>query len=203
MKKLGYILCKEELPKDHSFIENVQITDRFDDQGLPKLIIGWQLVQQHYRDHSILNPRISERTWWTFSAVEDRQVFRKDFYEFLDMLPDRYFSCFRYRPIELVQQSKEQWLTPLQGSAEGVIAYHHQPSYHLYCFLPAQKEVVGYDLKMLRYLNVDVSAFITYVKERFTTQFYVDDEHEQHLQYIASKIGSHSLLKRFLVTLFP
>lgn len=202
MKKiLGYVITEVDLPKDHGFSEFIKTVGELPDTVLPRLIVGWAQVQRLFPGHSILEHQLRYNLWWTFSPQEDHPSFERIYYTFLDALLDNYFSLFQYRPANLINTPRSEWLSPLEKEKGHITLYHHMPTYQAYCYLPYSNLVVGYDLKMVRYQQRDEQAFVAHLKESYAARFFVDDAQERHYHTLEAELGTHPFLKRFAATL--
>ena len=103
MKTLGYIVTDKKLSGIYGFVK--QVTDVSDaDLTKPTLIVGWELAKQ-FDGYDILDRRLGENLFWTFSKTENRSILESDlnnFYEFIkkktvENCKYKFASMFRLR----------------------------------------------------------------------------------------------------------
>ena len=144
-------------------IKNINVSNfnKNEDQ-VPTLIIGWNNVKKFYPDVNILNKKISDNLFWTFSKREKRSEYEKDvflFYKYVFYCVNKSIK-YVYFDILTSSLSKIKSFIKLIKSDDINIAYlNNDILYFLY-----KKNVIGISLKETRYLNIDDSKIIKFLK---------------------------------------
>ena len=144
-------------------IKNINVSNfnKNEDQ-VPTLIIGWNNVKKFYPDVNILNKKISDNLFWTFSKREKRSEYEKDvflFYKYVFYCVNKSIK-YVYFDILTSSLSKIKSFIKLIKSDDINIAYlNNDILYFLY-----KKNIIGVSLKETRYLNIDDSKIIKFLK---------------------------------------
>lgn len=84
MRALGYIVTEKKMNGVYGFVRQVEdISDA--DLTKPTLIIGWEMAKQFDR-YNILDRRLGDNLFWTFSKVENRSELESDLNKFYDFV---------------------------------------------------------------------------------------------------------------------
>ena len=59
---------------------------------IPTLIIGWENVKKHYPEQSILNSKITDKLYWTYSLNENESKSKSDIESFLNFSIKKFFN---------------------------------------------------------------------------------------------------------------
>ena len=146
------------------------VEDGIINHNIPTLIIGWDFVKKLLPDvnKSILNKKINDNLFWTFSSEEDLQDFNEDIDEFIDKLYLDYVRDVNYvfiDPIfDEVKNSKE--LIKLIENRKFDTTYFIEN--FIYSYNKSSREILGFDLNYLKFLNINeiaVSDFIESISE--------------------------------------
>ena len=82
MKTLGYIVTEKKLSGVYGFVK--QVSDVSDaDLTKPTLIVGWELAKQ-FDGYNILDRRLGDNLFWTFSRTENRSTLESDLMKFYE-----------------------------------------------------------------------------------------------------------------------
>lgn len=99
MKILGYIVTEKKLSGVYGFVK--QVTDISDaDLTKPTLIVGWNLAKQ-FDGYNILDRRISENMFWTFTRTENRSILETDLVKFYDFVKNKSISDCKYEFVSI------------------------------------------------------------------------------------------------------
>lgn len=94
---VGNIVSNEELVG----VPNNFVQGRFiSTNGLPTLVIGWELTKSLYPQASILKKEITDNVFWTFSKSEKRTIFEKDLNEFIKKSYEDYVKNIKHTNID-------------------------------------------------------------------------------------------------------
>ena len=95
MKTLGYIVTEKKLSGIYGFVK--QVTDISDaDLTKPTLIVGWELAKQ-FDGYDILDRKLGENLFWTFSRTENRSILESDINKFYEFIKKKTVSSCDYK----------------------------------------------------------------------------------------------------------
>ena len=77
----------------------IHVTNDFNniDTGIPTLIIGWGLVKELFPEQNILEFKIKDNVYWTFSKREKRYQYEKDIITFIEKITFEMNKRVNYR----------------------------------------------------------------------------------------------------------
>ena len=99
MRTLGYIVVGKKLTNIEGFVEQVHSIEEADSTK-PILIVGWDNAKQ-FEGYNILDRKLSEGVFWTFSRAENRYEFEKDLKKFYNYLFDNVTKYIIYDYINI------------------------------------------------------------------------------------------------------
>lgn len=122
-------------------------------QGLPTLIVGWDLVNKYFPNFDILNKKIEENIYWTFMRSEKRDVYEEDLIYFIRSVYQQLIMDFQYIFVDVVLFSPRKLLKVVKKiyKLKNIITYQHDQM--LYIF--AEKLIFGIDLELLRFVGIN------------------------------------------------
>ena len=84
--------------------KNFNVVDSLDKiiEGLPTLIIGWDIVKQINPDADFLNRKLSNNISWTFNLTERRDLHEEDLYYFIKNCYNNLISKVKYNYIDFL-----------------------------------------------------------------------------------------------------
>jgi hypothetical protein len=100
--KIGNIIYKDKINGYDNFNYYNCLDDI--DNDLPTIIIGWKVIKDKYPDYDILNRKITDSLYWTFTKNEKRDLYEEDLY---------YFSQYCYE--RLINDVVFVYIDPLMG----------------------------------------------------------------------------------------
>lgn len=111
MGTLGYIVSDRKIRNIEGFVAQVDDLSKTE-PSKPVLIVGWEAAKRHPMYRNVLDRRLSENVFWTFSKTESRSDFDDDianFYKYildniLDNINYYYYNIFklRYNNIKII-----------------------------------------------------------------------------------------------------
>jgi len=154
--------------------QDFNVVSSMDDiiHGLPTLIVGYDIVDKLYPDFDILDIKISKNIYWTFKRIENRDKFNEDLDWFVTHVYAELTKDLVYifaDPILLKKQSLVK-ITRKIHSLKKIVSYIHDDMIYIY----GEKLLFGVDLRLLKFLGVDVVKLKDKIK-RISTDF-LDDE---------------------------
>lgn len=81
MKILGYIVTEHKMKGIESFVEQVSSIE-LADSTKPILLISWKNAKKHPKYTNILDRKLDNNLFWTFSKSENRSDFERDLEKF-------------------------------------------------------------------------------------------------------------------------
>ena len=99
MKKLGYIVVGKKLTNIEGFVEQVHSIEEADSTK-PILIVGWENAKQ-FEGYNILDRKLSDGVFWTFSRSENRSEFEKDLKKFYEYIINNIIKYINYYYINI------------------------------------------------------------------------------------------------------
>ena len=154
--------------------QDFNVVSSMDDiiHGLPTLIVGYDIVDKLYPDFDILDIKISKNIYWTFKRIENRDKFNEDLDWFVTHVYAELTKDLVYifaDPILLKKQSLVKIIRKIH-SLKKIVSYIHDDMIYIY----GEKLLFGVDLRLLKFLGVDVVKLKDKIK-RISTDF-LDDE---------------------------
>ena len=106
MRTLGYIVTEKKLSGVYGFVR--QVTDVSDaDLTKPTLIVGWELAKQ-FDGYNILDRRLGDNLFWTFSRTENRSSLESDLNKFYEFVKKKAVENCKYKFVSIFQLSLEK-----------------------------------------------------------------------------------------------
>ena len=167
--KLGNIVTNDKINVPPEF--NVVKTIEEIIQGIPTLIIGYDLINKLYPEFDITNISINTNTYWTFKRTERRDKFEEDLFWFMSKVYQDLTKQVKYVFVDPIQYRSRTLYKIIRKiySIENKIAYIHLDMVYIY----GDKIIFGVDLKLLRYMSVNVDKIIKKIKN---TNVFLDDD---------------------------
>ena len=150
MKVLGYIITPKKLQGINGFVEQVDDISKADSTK-PILIIGYQNAKQ-YDNYNILNRKLGDNLYWTFSRTENRSEYENDLNKFYDTIKKNAMDSVEYKYINIFTLSYSKLkkiLNILSSMEEKTIYISDNMLYLLY------KDIVyGISLTIIEYCKI-------------------------------------------------
>lgn len=106
MKTLGYIVTEKKLSGVYGFVK--QVSDVSDaDLTKPTLIVGWELAKQ-FDGYNILDRRLGDNLFWTFSRTENRSTLESDLMKFYEFVKKKVVENCDYKFVSIFQLTLEK-----------------------------------------------------------------------------------------------
>lgn len=99
MAVLGYIVTSKKMTNIEGFVEQVgNISEA--DSTKPILIVGWKNAKE-FEGYNILDRKLSDGVFWTFSKSENRYEFEKDLKKFYEYIIDSITKNIIYTYVDI------------------------------------------------------------------------------------------------------
>lgn len=143
------IVTKNNLNADKYF----NVVESLDEiiQGLPTLVIGWDIVKTINPDADFIDKKISENIFWTFKKTERRDIFEEDLYNFINYSYNLLVKNIKYQFIDLILLTESQLknIFKILKKSTKLIGYKYNNMLYLY----SDNIIYGFDLNLLDYLD--------------------------------------------------
>lgn len=158
MKYIGNIITKNKLEVSEFF----NVTEDFSkvDIKIPTLIIGWAKVKELFPDQDILNSKIDENVYWTFSKREKRYKYEQDIEAFMSNTIQKIEDNVNYKFFNYLTAAPEKRKGFVDFVNRGGCYMYHNSRF-LYVYNPNSKMTIGISLMDLRYAGVKIKSFIS------------------------------------------
>ena len=167
---VGNIVSKSNLNIDKYF----NVVQSIDDiiNGLPTLIIGWDIVKTINPNADFIDKNLSKDIFWTFKKTERRDIFEEDLYNFIQYTYNLLVKDIKYQFVDFIELDKNETKDVFnQIKNKKSISYF----YNNMVYIHNEKTIYGIDLKLVKYLDFDVTKTINKIKT-YSTVFLSDSD---------------------------
>lgn len=167
---VGNIVSKSNINIDKYF----NVVESLDNiiQGLPTLIIGWDIVKTIEPNADFIDKKLSKDIFWTFRKSERRDIFEEDLYNFIHYTYNLLVKDIKYEYIDFIQLDNiEIKETFNQIKNKKSITYF----YNNMLYIHSEKTIYGVDLKLVKYLDFDTTKTINKIK-KYSNVFLTDND---------------------------
>ena len=126
---------------------------------LPTLIIGWNNVKQLFENQNILDNKISNNIYWTFSKREKRYKYEKDLEDFISLVLLNLDKTINYKFFNFILATREKQEGFIRYINKGNSSIYYNSRF-LYVYNPTDKITFGISLKDLSYIGICTKDFI-------------------------------------------
>lgn len=129
-------------------------------QGLPTLIIGWELTKSFFPDQDILESKVTDNIYWTFSKREKRYRYEQELEKFIarilvELKTSVHYIFFNY--MISPPQKRESFHLYLDRGDN----YIYLNSRFIYIYNKRDEITFGVSLCDIRYIGIDEDSFIS------------------------------------------
>lgn len=160
MRKIANIVSDNTI--DVSEIFNVVKTMDEIQHGLPTLIVGLDLADKLYPDFDITDICLAPNVYWTFKKTQKRDKYAEDLNFFVNKVYYGLLKGVTYYFVDLIQNKTKTLKRIIQKIREfkHVTTYIHNDMIYIY----SNNLIFGIDLKLARYIGMDVDKLIIKIK---------------------------------------
>ena len=176
MKILGYIVTSRKLNNIEGFVSQVSSIDDAD-LTKPVLIVGWQNAKEYDGYKSILEKKLGENLYWTFSRSESRSEFEEDLTKFYQFVIKSLADEIEYVYLDLFTLTYEK--------AKKVIEYANSRDFKtIYIsgdmlYLPIDvNKIYGISLAVLEYCKIDKNKVLDLFKRNRSNRIIYDNHRD-------------------------
>lgn len=141
--------------------------------SVPTLFIGWENTKKILPQSSILNKKIADNLYWTFSSTEKRTIFENDLKSFIQKSYQDFIKNIPYYsldPIILKIKTTEELLQKLQKFKESFTYLYGNRVVYIY----HNSSIISLDLELLKFISFDDNEILEYLKKE--TKFFENKE---------------------------
>ena len=189
MRYIGRIITTAKIEGVSEFIEVTQDTSSVVsmEAKIPTLIVGYKNVCNYFGGEiNILDKKIGQNLYWTFTKRERRVDFDDDIKNFYEKVKKFLSSYVKYNFFSLISSSSEQKRT----FNEEILSDKHKVLYEtekmLYIFLPKYMKTIGISVDELIFLGKTVDGVKTgyEITTSVPETFLDDDDFKKNLSIV-------------------
>jgi len=171
---LGEIIISKELLNNEKTLSllnkpTLNIKTEMDiNPEIPTLIIGWCVVSKMFNEDevSILNKKIKDNLYWTFSPKEDKQEFNENIDEFIDKSYNDFIKDISYHGLDpIIDEFKnpDEFIDKFLPGGKFDNVYLTDD--FIYIYSESNKVIYGIDLKYYNFLRFKTDKLIEVITE--------------------------------------
>ena len=124
---------------------------------IPTLIIGWDNVKKHYPEQSILNSKITDKLYWTYSLSENESKSKSDIESFLNFSIKKFFNknLITYDAI-IDGEFRDFILNNINPKIRSFIYFHKDA-----CYIYNDKNTYAISILSLNFIGKDYKKILT------------------------------------------
>jgi hypothetical protein len=151
--KFANIVSKTQInvPQDFNVVQSMDEIIH----GLPTLIIGFDLTDKLFPNYDVGNIKVTDNIYWTTKKTESRDKHNIELEWFKYFTYHELIKDINYIFVDPIQYKKKSLLKILKKiyTIPNKISYQHKDMIYIY----SNKFIFGIDLKLLKYIGLDVS----------------------------------------------
>ena len=187
MKKIANIVSSNNVNVSDLF--NVVKTMDEIHHGLPTLIIDYDYVVKHFPDFDITNIVLAPNIYWTLKKNQSRDKHTEDLNFFINKVYEDLFKQTTYFFVDVIQYKRKSIVKTIRKiySIKKKYTYFHNDMVYIY----GDNIIFGIDLKLLKFIGLDVNKVKNKIKEIRFAFFNENDifiEYNQTLEEIDYKL---------------
>mgnify|MGYP004483256061 CR=1 FL=1 len=126
--------------------------------GLPILVVGWENANRFYKDKvNVLNRKIDDMTYWTYSKYERREEYEKDTRKFLEFALNSIADKIKYTYFDIVLESEVNKKNLVNSYSKSV---YYESRNMIYIYISDRNTVLGISKVQLAYFGYRSDIFI-------------------------------------------
>ena len=196
MCKIGYIVTNRKVNDLMDFVGVVKKLEDIDDPTKPFLVIGYKEAKSLSENFDILNKKLDEGVFWTFSKTEKRNDYERDIENFYNYIINNINNNIKYYYINIIKlkynKLKKLYNILLYSKNKNYIYFSKNMIYVYYDKI----NVIGISLDILEYLGISRKKVLNKLKINKNNIIYYDD------MFLGSKIKKLIINKKYLIPYF-
>ena len=176
---------KVEAPEEFNVVQSVnEIID-----GLPTLIIGYDIVNNLYPDFDIINISLGENKYWTFKRTEKRDKYESDLKWFISKVYADLTNDLSYVFVDPIQYKGKTLIKIIKKiySLKDPISFLNEQMLYVY----GDTFIFGIDLKLLAFMGVDtnkIKSIINAISSVFLSDTKILIEYKKNIEALENKV---------------
>jgi hypothetical protein len=171
MKYIANIITKSKIDVG----EYINVTNTLDEVNLqiPTLIIGWENVKRFYPQVDILNKKITDTIFWTYSNREKRQEYEPDLNKFIRDLFVNLGITVKYTFFNVLTSKLKRikdFIKYIQSDLPKVI-YVTNKNVYIY----NGEQITGFSISDLEYYGIKKEKVINLLKRNINNRLFFND----------------------------
>ena len=161
---LGYIVTDRKLKNIDGFVGQVGDIS-LADSTKPILIASWKKAKQDSRYKGILDKKLDENLYWTFSPTESRSDYEEDLKNFYNIIYNNILNNISYYYINIFRlkySNIKKLYNIILNSKEIESIYLSRDI----LYVPYEGKVMGLSLQVLEYCKIPKGKIINKIKEK-------------------------------------
>lgn len=159
MRYIGRIISPTKIDGISEFIEVTKNTSsvKNNDTKIPTLIVGYKNTRAICGpDLKILDRKIGENLYWTFSKRERRIDYENDLKIFINTVSDFLMKYCRYEYVDVITANDERkgWLYNLLEDVNHKKILYSTNTMH-YIYIPKDNKVYGFSREVISFLDME------------------------------------------------
>jgi hypothetical protein len=174
-----------------SVSEDFNVVKSLDDviQGLPTLIVGWDIIKKQYPDYDIINRQLSPDLYWTFRQTERRDIFEEDLLTFQELAYQKLTGSVTYIFVDPLQFGHKKLYKIIRKiyKEKKVVSYFYGSMMYIY----TSNIIFGLDFKLFTYMQLNVDKILHKIKE-VSSSFLIGNEilitYKRHIEKLNNEV---------------
>lgn len=129
------------------------------DKSIPTLIIGWDEVKKIFPEQNILEKKIDDMLYWTFSKREKRYQYEIDLENFVSRVSSNINTNVNYRFFNFILCNQDRRNDFVNYINRGNCSIYYNSRF-LYVYNDNDAITLGISLKDLFYIGINIKSFI-------------------------------------------
>lgn len=161
METLGYIVTDRKINGIGGFIRQVSDMD-LADPSKPILIVGWKKARGHEAYRTIIEWRLGDNLYWTFSKNENKSRYEDDLKKFIDIIFNNILNNIKYYYINIfkLKYNNIKKIYNIISSIEDKNIYISKDM----VYIPYEGNVLGVSLSLLEFCKIPKCKVIDKIK---------------------------------------
>lgn len=176
---------KVEVPEEFNVVNSVnEIID-----GLPTLIIGYDIVNNLFPDFDIINISLGENKYWTFKRTEKRDKYESDLKWFISKVYADLTNDLSYVFVDPIQYKGKTLIKIIKKiySLKDPISFLNEQMLYVY----GEGFIFGIDLKLLGFMGIDtnkIKSRINAISRVFLDETKILIEYKKNIEALDNKV---------------
>lgn len=161
MKTLGYIVTDKKINGLDGFL--CQVDDiTLADPSKPIMIVGWKRAKEHKAYKTILDWKLCDGLYWTFSRNENKSKYEEDLYKFINIIFNNILNNIKYYYINIfkLKYNNIKKIYNIISSIEDKNIYISKDM----VYIPYNGNVLGISLQVLEFCRIAKGKVVEKIK---------------------------------------